>query len=133
MSCYYEPVSLVNLHTGEKTPIDALKDNNVFVMTGIAQPDGFANLLKDLGAIVQRIYTYPDHHRFGRDEIEHVYRRAKNWHADAIVITEKDSVRFSKQAGSTIRSCPVYYLKIDIKIQSGERSFSDCIMNICYP
>ena len=133
MSCYYEPISLINLHTEEEVSIDVLKNSNVFVMTGIAQPDGFSNLLGELGAIVQRVYTYPDHHRFKREEIEHVYRRAKNWHADAIIITEKDSVRFSKQAGSKIRQCPVYYLKIDIKIQSGERSFSDCIMNICYP
>ncbi|RLD12327.1 MAG: tetraacyldisaccharide 4'-kinase [Chlamydiae bacterium] len=133
MSCYYEPVSLVNLHTGECVPIETIKDNNVFVMTGIAQPEGFITLLKENGATVQRVYTYPDHHRFRRDEIEHVYRRAANWHTDAVIITEKDSVRFSKKAGLRVRNCPIYYLKIEIKIQSGEKKFSDCIMNICYP
>ncbi len=133
MSCYYEPVSLINLHTGEQLPLETLNGNNVFVMTGIAQPDGFSKLLKEYGATVQRVYTYPDHHRFRRDEIEHVYKRASNWHADAVIITEKDSVRFSKKAGLKIRTCPVFYLKIEIKIQSGKKTFSDCIMNICYP
>jgi len=133
MSCYYEPLHLINLHTNEQVPLENLKGNNVFVMTGIAQPDGFSNLLKEHGATVQRVYTYPDHHRFRREEIEHIYKRASHWHTDAIIITEKDSVRFSKKAGMKILSCPVYYLKIDIKIQSGEKNFSDCIMNICYP
>jgi len=133
ISCHYEPVELVNFHTDEHIPISDVRDMNIFVMTGIAQPDGFVKLLKDIGGNVQRVYTYPDHHKFTHAEIEHVYKRAKNWNADGILVTQKDAVRFSKRAGASIRPCPVYYLKVAIKISSGEEDFTDCITRICYP
>ena len=59
--------------------------------------------------------------------------RAKDLHADAIVMTEKDSVRFSKRVGIQSKPCPVYYLKVAIKIRSGEEDFTHCISRICYP
>jgi tetraacyldisaccharide 4'-kinase len=133
IACFYEPVGLVNVHTGEQRPLSDLEGQNVFIMTGIAQPEGFVELVKRLGAIVQRVYTYPDHHRFRVEEIEHVYKRAANWHTDAILVTEKDAVRFSKKAGAKVRPCPVWYLKVAVKIQSGNEEFTDCILRICYP
>ncbi len=133
ISCYYEPIELIDFHSDEHFPVKDLQDRNVFVMTGIAQPNGFIKILKELGANVQRIYTYPDHHKFTHSEIEHVYKRAKNWDVDAILVTQKDAVRFSKRAGDSIKSCPVLYLKVAIKISSGEEDFTDCISRICYP
>jgi tetraacyldisaccharide 4'-kinase len=133
IACYYEPVELIDLHTNEHVPLTTIRDMNVFVVSGIAQPEGFQALINELGAILQRAYSYPDHHRFRRDEIEHIYQRAKNWQVDAIVMTEKDAVRFSRRAGVQIKPCPVYMLKVAIKIKSGVEDFNDCIMRICYP
>ena len=133
ITCYYEPVELVNIHSGAGSPVSELQGQNIFVMAGIAQPDGFIRQLKELGAIVQRVYRYADHHRFRREEIRHVYKRARNWHADAIVITEKDAVRFSHRAGAEELPCPVYYLKVAVKITAGEEEFTDSILRICYP
>ena len=133
IACYYDPVALVNLHSDVRGPIGDVRDQNVMVVTGIAQPDGFVKLLKELGAIVQRVYAFADHHRFRRAEIEHLYRRAQDLHVDAIVMTEKDSVRFPKRVGAQTKPCPVYYLKVAIKIKSGEEDFTHCITRICYP
>ncbi len=133
ISCYYEAVALVDVHSGECLPVTELQGLNIFVMAGIAQPDGFVKQLKDLGAFVQRVYQYADHHRFRREEIEHVYKRARNWNVDAIVMTEKDAVRFSHRSGADMRSCPVFYLKVAVKITEGEEEFTDCILRICYP
>lgn len=133
IACYYEPVALINLHTGENVPLDEINGRNAFIVTGIAQPDGFVALVKDCGAIIQRVLTFPDHHRFRRAEIEEIYAAAAKMCADAILITEKDSVRFPRRAGSATRPCPVYYVKVAIKIKSGEEDFLDCITRICYP
>ncbi len=133
IACYYEPVALVNLHTAEQMPLDEVNGRNAFVVTGIAQPDGFVSLARDLGAIVQRVLTFPDHHRFRRDEIEDIYQAARDVCADAILITEKDSVRFPRRSGANTKPCPVYYVKVAINIKSGEEDFTDCIARICYP
>lgn len=133
IACYYEPVALVNLHSGAHVPLDEISGRNACIVTGIAQPDGFVSLVKELGAIIQRVTTFPDHHRFRRAEIEEIYAAAAGVCADAILITEKDSVRFPRRAGSATRPCPVYYVKVAIKIKSGEEDFTDCITRICYP
>lgn len=133
IACYYEPQMLVNVHSGEIVPLDEIRDRNVFVVTGIAEPSGFVQLVKELGATVQQVMTFPDHHRFRRAEIEEIYQTAAQMSADAILITEKDSVRFPRRAGANLRSCPVYYVKVTIKIKSGEEDFLDCITRICYP
>ena len=114
-------------------PLAELRAQNVFIVSGIAQPAGFVELVKDLGAYVQRTYTFPDHHRFQRDEVERIYRRAQSWHADAIVMTEKDAVRFPKRVGVDGPTPPVYYVKVGIMIKSGEEDFQHCIARICYP
>jgi len=133
IACYYEPVALADLHSDARMPITDIRDRNVLVVAGIAQPDGFVKLLRDLGALVQRVYAFADHHRFRRDEIEVIYRRAGELHADMIVMTEKDSVRFSRRVGTQAKPCPVCYLKVAIKIKSGAEDFTDCIARICYP
>lgn len=133
IACYYEPVTLVNIHTDAQLPVTALKDQRIVVATGIAQPDGFVSLLRDLGADVVRQYNYPDHHRFRREEIEYLYQRVEKRNADALLITQKDAVRFSRRAGARIRSCPVYYLKVAVAIKKGEKDFINCITRICYP
>ncbi|MCX7001714.1 MAG: tetraacyldisaccharide 4'-kinase [bacterium] len=133
IACFYEPLMLVNVHTGAEMPMTELRAQNVFVVSGIAQPGGFVELVKELGAYVQRVYTFPDHHRFRREEIERIYRRALSWHADAIVMTEKDAVRFPKRVRMESAMCPVYYVKVGIMIKSGEEDFQHCIARICYP
>jgi len=133
IACFYEPLTLVNVHTGAELPLTELRAQNVFVVSGIAQPGGFVELVKELGAYVQRAYTFPDHHRFRREEIERIYRRALSWHADAIVMTEKDAVRFPKRVRMDTTMCPVYYVKVGIMIKSGEEDFQHCIARICYP
>ncbi len=133
IACFYEPLTLVNVHNGEEMPLTELRAQNVFVVSGIAQPGGFVELVKELGAYVQRVYTFPDHHRFRREEIERIYRRAFSWHADAIVMTEKDAVRFSKRVRIENMICPVYYVKVGIVIKSGAEDFQHCIARICYP
>jgi tetraacyldisaccharide 4'-kinase len=133
IACYYEPLTLVNVHTGDEMPLAELRAQNVFIVSGIAQPAGFVELVKDLGAYVQRTYTFPDHHRFQRDEVERIYRRAQSWHADAIVMTEKDAVRFPKRVRVDGPTPPVYYVKVGIMIKSGEEDFQHCIARICYP
>jgi tetraacyldisaccharide 4'-kinase len=68
----------------------------VIAFAGIANPDRFFALLRDLGATVVESRPFPDHHRFSPREIENLRSRA---HAtDAVLVTtEKDFVRLSPE------------------------------------
>ena len=128
---YYEPSELISVHTESRFPLSLLQDLPVMVVTGIAQPEGFVKILETQGANVVCKRFFPDHHRFRRYEIEEIYETAKQFEAKAILITEKDAVRFSKRAGVELDPPPVYYLKVALKISEGREHFVNAVEEIC--
>ncbi|MBQ7556049.1 tetraacyldisaccharide 4'-kinase [bacterium] len=131
LTCQYEPEKLVSVHTEKESPVSLLKDLPIMVVTGIAQPDGFVKILEKQGANVVCKRFFPDHHRFRRYEIEEIYETAKNFGAQAVLVTEKDAVRFSKHAGLEMSPPPVYYLKVALAIKKGEENFVHMVEEIC--
>ena len=131
LTCQYEPEKLVSVHTEKESPVSLLKDLPIMVVTGIAQPDGFVTILEKQGANVVCKRFFPDHHRFRRYEIEEIYETAKNFGAQAVLVTEKDAVRFSKHAGLEMSPPPVYYLKVVLAIKKGEENFVHMVEEIC--
>jgi len=131
LTCQYEPEKLVSVHTEKESPVSLLKDLPIMVVTGIAQPDGFVTILEKQGANVVCKRFFPDHHRFRRYEIEEIYETAKQFEVKAILITEKDAVRFSKRAGIELDPPPVYYLKVALKISEGREHFVNAVEEIC--
>ena len=49
--------------------------------------------------------------------------------AEAIVTTEKDAVRFPKIER---RDIPLYFLRVEIELLSGEEDFNALISRICF-
>ncbi|MBO7543418.1 tetraacyldisaccharide 4'-kinase [bacterium] len=131
LTCQYEPEKLISVHTEKESPVSLLKDLPIMVVTGIAQPDGFVKILEKQGANVVCKRFFPDHHRFRRYEIEEIYETAKNFGAQAVLVTEKDAVRFSKHAGQEMSPPPVYYLKVALAIKKGEENFVHMVEEIC--
>ena len=49
--------------------------------------------------------------------------------AKAVITTEKDAVRFPKLERWDV---PIFFLRVDIEILSGEEDFRACISRICF-
>ncbi|MBR6462880.1 tetraacyldisaccharide 4'-kinase, partial [bacterium] len=131
LTCQYEPDKLISVHTDKESPVSLLKDLPIMVVTGIAQPEGFVNILEKNGAKINAKRFFADHHRFMRYEIEKIYETAKNFDCQAILVTEKDAVRFSKRAGLELNPPPVYYLKVSLNIKTGKENFVHMVEEIC--
>ena len=131
LTCQYEPDKLISVHTDKESPVSLLKDLPIMVVTGIAQPEGFVAILEKNGAKINAKRFFADHHRFMRYEIEKVYETAKNFDCQAILVTEKDAVRFSKRAGLELNPPPVYYLKVSLNIKTGKENFVHMVEEIC--
>ena len=71
-----------------------------------------------------------DHHRFTRSEIKHLYNKAAEAGLDMIVTTEKDAVRLFDDIKPQI---PIYFLRLEIFILSGEEDFKAAAARICLP
>jgi tetraacyldisaccharide 4'-kinase len=102
---------------------------DVTALSGIAAPEGFEQELERHGATLINRERFEDHHRYAQQEILDIINHSREMRVDAILTTEKDSVRFPK-----IDRCdvPIYFLRVEIQLLSGAEDFNACIARICF-
>ncbi|WP_299671911.1 tetraacyldisaccharide 4'-kinase [uncultured Polaribacter sp.] len=75
--------------------LEELKNFEVLLITGIANPDPLTNYLKGLGVKFQHL-KYSDHHNFSQNEIKDIKQRFAAMSSSKILLTtEKDYVRLA--------------------------------------
>ena len=130
IECAHQPQYLQEVETGERLPLSALKGARVASFSGIASPESFEDMLRGYGAEIRYNQRFLDHHRFTRYEIHHLYKKAGASDLDMIVTTEKDAVRLFDDIKAPI---PIYFLRLEIDILSGEEDFDAAAARICLP
>jgi tetraacyldisaccharide 4'-kinase len=130
IECSHQPQYLQAIDGGARLPLDTLKGAHIAAFSGIASPESFENMLRGYGAEIRYNHRFLDHHRFSRAEIQHVYDQADEAELDMIVTTEKDAVRLFEDIRPTI---PIYFLRLEIDILSGEEDFEGAAARICLP
>ena len=130
IECAHKPQHLEPVFGGERMPLEALDGTRIAAFSGIASPESFEKMLRDFGAEIRYNQRFLDHHRFSRYEIEGLFRRSGDLGLDMIVTTEKDAVRLYEDMESSV---PVYYLRLEIDILSGEEDFEAAAARICLP
>ena len=127
--CRHHPRYLQNVYTAEREGLEYLRGRKVAALSGIAAPWGFEEELGRLGAEVVYRERYADHHRYAEQEIIDVINRGMQAGAEAVITTEKDAVRIPRVAR---RDIPLFFLRVEIQLLSGEEDFNDCIARICF-
>ena len=129
IECRHRPRYLQNVYTAEHVPLEWLKGRTVTSLSGIAVPQSFENSLRLMGAKVIYCERYADHHRYHAQEIIDAVNKAADLHADALLTTEKDAVRFPRLETTPV---PVYYVRVDIELMSGSENFHEAVEHICF-
>ena len=132
IECCHKPQYLVKLFSPDenrKEPLEKLSGLRVAALSAIARPESFEGFLEQLGAKLVLTDHYADHHRYTRQELADFVDQAAEANADMIVTTEKDAVRMPQLEQCGI---PIYYLRIQIDIFSGQGNFDKCIRRICF-
>jgi tetraacyldisaccharide 4'-kinase len=101
----YEPLSWVNLASGEHRALEAFAGQRVEALAGIGQPAQFFATLGSLG-IAAREHVFPDHHRFTAADFSRLT-------AGPILMTEKDAVKCRLLAGDD-----AWFLRINARLPS---------------
>ncbi|WP_263410303.1 tetraacyldisaccharide 4'-kinase [Terriglobus tenax] len=73
--------------------LDGPLPERALAFCGIARPDGFFTMLKQLGVPLVAQQVFPDHHAYTETEIAALRDRAQQAMCDAILTTEKDAVK----------------------------------------
>ena len=108
----HRPVEWISFDTNERFSPDFMDGKRILGFAGIGNPESFQKTLSMLNATIADFLTYRDHHWYTDKDLLRIARTAERQRADAIVTTEKDSVRIPTHYKNKI---PIYYLKIELE------------------
>ncbi|MBO9672946.1 MAG: tetraacyldisaccharide 4'-kinase [Sphingobacteriaceae bacterium] len=129
---YLKYGDLIHLYHNESLPLKSVKDFEIFLLTGIANP---APLIEELEKYSHNIKheEFPDHYAFKEGDIKKFRSAflAENKKDKIIITTEKDSKRL-KATGfeDLLVDLPVYYLPIEVELFEEDKIiFDELILN----
>ncbi len=122
--CRTKAEGIVDLRTGQATPIDSIAGKRVVAFSGIASPRRFFDLLRQCGADVVAELPFPDHHAYPESSLFRIARILEKSGAGAAVTTEKDSVKIPV-SGTPLDPYRIGTLKIRLDIEAGFRERLD--------
>jgi len=130
IECRHEPKYLENVYNKkEHKDLEFLKNKKIAAISGIANPKSFEAFLEDFHSNIVHSESFMDHHRYSQQELIDFVNKAKSAKAEIIVTTEKDAVRFPRLDR---RDIPIYFMRVEIGIISGQENFDQCISRICF-
>jgi tetraacyldisaccharide 4'-kinase len=112
---FQRPVDLIDGNGIETKSLSSLRGARVLAFSGIARPASFVSMLKALGANVVAEFVYPDHHRYGKNDLAALFRKAADERVSLIITTEKDAVRLR-----SLKPEGIWSLRIDLTIVEQE-------------
>ena len=89
----YEPEEIRVWGQEKVLPCLNLKKKRILAFSGLARPESFEKTLRDLGADIVQVETFPDHYTYEGKDLERLKEKALRAGAEAMVTTEKDMVR----------------------------------------
>ena len=79
--------------SGREASVESLTGRAVAAFCGVGNPSGFRHTLKSCGYQLAGFREFPDHHPYGRADVESLIRWADELDVEAIVCTHKDLVK----------------------------------------
>ena len=107
------------------TDINRFKNEKICAFSGIGNPSNFFNLLKQNNLNLVQTNSFPDHHRFSKNDIEMLLANASE-KGGILLTTEKDYFRLVKN--SIINKSKIQYLKIELEIEN-KKNFIELLKN----
>jgi tetraacyldisaccharide 4'-kinase len=130
IECRHRPLYLKHVYKDERLPLEYLNGLYIGSFCGIAAPDSFESGLRNLGANIELSRHFADHHRYTERELTQFLQRCVRRDVSAVITTEKDAVRFPIIYPLEV---PIYYLRVEIEIIGGQRTWEQCLERICTP
>jgi tetraacyldisaccharide 4'-kinase len=97
--------------SGSPVAVSRLAARRFVAVCGIANAAGFAASLAELELRPEELFDFPDHHRYGRRDLERIRGAADRTGSAWILTTEKDAVKLE---GKTL--LPVVTLRLDVEV-----------------
>jgi len=120
-SATHELTGWTELDGGESRPFSELSGRRIIAFAGIADPAGFFDSLEKQGLQLLATLAFPDHTKYGKEEMEALGRLKRSKKADCMITTGKDAIKLLPYRG-ILRDCRI--AQLDLKIKEPEALFA---------
>ena len=124
---YYKAISFVDAVKKIEYDLDDFKGQESLVVSGIANPKSFLNILSKVHVNTQNKLIFGDHKNYTQIEVRLIRNTFYKTNSHSVVTTEKDAVKLSgfKREFDDIE---IFYLKINLCMDD-EESFKQYLIN----
>lgn len=124
-----EPLPLETVRSGVDK--GSCVGKRVVAFCGIAAPERFFEMVRQIGGDTVREMVFPDHHRFTTNDVRRILLEFCALHADLMVTTEKDATRMlaiEDLRHNFLESYPVWYLPVAVRIVEGQEQLTTMLL-----
>jgi tetraacyldisaccharide 4'-kinase len=125
---YYKAISFFDLKHNTELSLEEFQGQKSLVVSGIATPFSFLNILKQTKVDTQNKLIFKDHKRYNYNDVQRIRQLFYSTNSHSVVTTEKDAVkltRFSRE----MDDIDIYYLKIKFALDD-EEAFKGFIFGV---
>ncbi len=123
ISSCHSPARIVSYEKWKKRQHEGdLKEfsgKRAFLMSGIGNPDAFADTARSCGLFLTGEMAFDDHYSYSDEDVRNAESEAAGYKADMIVMTEKDAVKMMNLKSIENSSVPFYVLEIEMTFPDG--------------
>ena len=124
---YYKAISFVDAMRKIEYNLDDFKGQESLVVSGIANPPSFLNVLGNVHVNTQNKLIFRDHKNYTLREVQQIRKRFYTTNSHSVVTTEKDAVKLSR-FNREFDDVDIFYLKINLCMDD-EESFKQYLIN----
>ncbi|MGB5529135.1 MAG: tetraacyldisaccharide 4'-kinase [Ignavibacteriaceae bacterium] len=125
---YYKAITFFDLKMNTELNLEEFQGQKSLVVSGIASPVSFLNILKQTKVDTQNKLIFKDHKRYTYNDIQRIRQLFYSTNSHSVVTTEKDAVKLT-QFSRELDDIDIYYLKIKFLLDD-EESFYGCIFEV---
>ncbi len=115
---------------GDHESLDRLRGARVMGVCGIGNPRAFERSLRAHVGDVISVHILPDHYRYDSHRLNALLKDARVCHADAVVTTHKDMVKWKPLLGDRSAPIPVYYPVVSVTYLDGEPNVDTILQKV---
>ncbi len=124
---YYKAISFVDAVKKIEYDLDDFKGQESLVVSGIANPKSFLNVLSKVHVNTQNKMIFRDHKNYTLKEVQQIRKQFYTTNSHSVVTTEKDAVKLSRFKRE-FDDIEIFYLKINLCMDD-EESFKQYLIN----
>lgn len=125
---YYYENGIFDLKSGQRYELCDFCGQKSLVVSGIARPFSFLNVLEKSGISIDDKLLFTDHKNYSYKEIELIRRTFYEANSYSVLTTEKDAVKLSRYS-KELDDIDIFFLKIGFRLEDDE-GFKNTLLNL---